>query len=92
MDLLIDNLNLKMTSTYSQDRSELTFRDLYLRNCLSFKAINKEALISSIKDQMKFGDDPVLYAREKKDLSSQQRNAKMDKDKELMLFFDPESD
>lgn len=56
MDLLIDSVIVSTTSNYTTDFINFELRDIYIRNCLSFKGINKESLITSIKDELKFGD------------------------------------
>jgi len=38
---LLDSLTIKTVSTYYIDKLNLQIRDIFIRNCLSFKGINK---------------------------------------------------
>lgn len=41
MDLLIDMASLRTFKTYSTDKLNFELRDIFIRNCLSCKGVNK---------------------------------------------------
>lgn len=56
IDMLIDNITIKSDIGYFFSRITFQMRDLFIRNALRFKRVNKESLIRCLKDDLKYGD------------------------------------
>lgn len=64
--MLVDNLVITSDIGYLDSQINVELRDLFIRNALRFKGVNNESLVKCLKDDLKYGDEPVLYDNKKK--------------------------